>query len=80
MAKGHKKMLGCCKVENVVSVDERGQMVLPKKLRDKIGIKAGDKLAVVTWGEGEDCSCICLFKAEQLNEMAKKMLGPFMKR
>ena len=36
-----------CKVEAVVSVDERGQMVLPKELRDRARIRAGDKLAVV---------------------------------
>ena len=27
----------CCKVEAMVSVDERGQMVLPKEIRDKVG-------------------------------------------
>jgi antitoxin PrlF len=32
----------------MVSVDERGQMVLPKDLREKANIKAGDKLAVVS--------------------------------
>ena len=26
--------LSCCKVEAIVSVDERGQMVLPKELRE----------------------------------------------
>ena len=30
-----------CKVEAVVSVDERGQMVLPKELRDRAHIRAG---------------------------------------
>ena len=29
---------GSCKVDSLVSVDERGQMVLPKELRDKAGI------------------------------------------
>jgi len=37
----------CCRVESLVGVDERGQMVLPKELRDRADIKAGDKLAVV---------------------------------
>ena len=37
----------CCNVEAVVSIDERGQMVLPKEIREKAGIKAGDKLAVM---------------------------------
>lgn len=42
---------GSCKVDSLVSVDERGQMVLPKELRDKAGIKGkgGEKLAVITW-------------------------------
>ncbi|MDH5460211.1 MAG: AbrB/MazE/SpoVT family DNA-binding domain-containing protein, partial [Candidatus Bathyarchaeota archaeon] len=35
---------GCCKLEALVRVDERGQIVLPKDLREKAGIKAGDKL------------------------------------
>ena len=39
----------CCKVESVISVDDRGQMVLPKEVREKAGINAGDKLAVVSW-------------------------------
>jgi len=38
---------GCCSVESVVSVDSRGQMVLPKDIREKANISAGDKLAVV---------------------------------
>jgi AbrB family looped-hinge helix DNA binding protein len=36
----------CCRVESLISVDERGQMVLPKELREKANIRAGDKLAL----------------------------------
>ena len=28
--------VSCCKVEALVSIDERGQMVLPKELREKV--------------------------------------------
>ena len=43
MTKQKLNILGdCCKVQAVVSVDERGQMVLPKEIREKAGIKAGD--------------------------------------
>lgn len=38
--------MGCCKVESVISIDERGQMVLPKETREKANIYAGDKLAL----------------------------------
>ena len=41
--------MGCCKVESVISIDDRGQMVLPKEIRDRAEIRAGDKLAVISW-------------------------------
>ena len=71
--------VSCCKVESLVSVDERGQMVLPKEIRDKVGIRAGDKLALVSWEkEGRVC-CISLIKADEFGQMVKGLLGPMMK-
>jgi len=70
---------GCCRVEAVVGVDERGQMVLPKELRERFGIKAGDKLALATWdAAGEPC-CIVLMKADRLAGMVRDLLGPVLK-
>ena len=69
----------CCKVEAVISIDDRGQMVLPKEIRDKANIHAGDKLAVVTWEKGEKVCGISLVKAEDFGEMVKGLLGPVMK-
>ena len=71
--------LGCCKVESVVSIDDRGQMVLPKKIRDKAGIKAGDKLAVVTMKNNDKVCCLSLIKVDEIEKMVKSMLGPLMK-
>ncbi len=69
----------CCKVESVVSVDERGQMVLPKDIRDKAGIHAGDKLALLSWEkEGKVC-CISLIRAEDLSGVATDLIRPMMK-
>ena len=68
----------CCKVEALISVDERGQMVLPKETRDKAGIRAGDKLAIVSWEKAGKACCLSLIKAEDLTEMVKGMLGPVM--
>ncbi len=67
------------KVESVVSVDERGQMVLPKDIREKAGIKAGDKLALATFEKDGEVCCISLIKVDSLSEMVKEMLGPVMK-
>ncbi len=71
--------MSCCRVEAVISVDERGQTVLPKELRDKAKIRAGDKLAVLSMEKGEKTCCLTLIKVEEIEEMVKGMLGPLMK-
>ena len=68
----------CCSVEALVTVDERGQMVLPKELREKAGIKAGDKLAVTSWEKDGKVCCIALIKAGSLEPLVKGVLGPVM--
>lgn len=70
---------GCCRVDALVSVDQRGQMVLPKDVRERAGIRPGDKLALATWqGEGGAC-CIFLMKAEMLSGLLRTLLGPALK-
>lgn len=69
----------CCSVNAIIPIDGRGQIVIPKDLRDKAGIKAGDKLAVISSeSEGKVC-CISLVKVEELKEAVKGMLGPMIK-
>ena len=68
--------LGCCQVEAVVTVDARGQLVLPKDVREQAGIQAGDKLAVVLMQkEGRNC-CLSLIKVEAMSGMVRNLLGP----
>ncbi len=69
----------CCKVESLVSIDERGQMVLPKDIREKAGIQAGDKLALISWQKDGEVCCISLIKVEGLTEMVRDRLGPVAK-
>lgn len=71
--------IGCCKVEAIISVDERGQMVLPKETREKANIRAGDKLALISWEKDGKACCLFLVKAEDFAEMVKSMLGPVVK-
>jgi antitoxin PrlF len=56
----------CCRVESIISIDERGQMVLPKELGDRASLRAGDKLAIISWDKGGEVCCIYLIKAEHL--------------
>lgn len=83
-----KKEAACCtppreettsKIESVLSVDERGQMILPKDLRTRAGIGPGDKLAVVSHERDGEVCCISLIKVESLTEMVRGVLGPMMK-
>ncbi len=67
---------GTCKVEAVVSVDERGQMLLPKDLREKAHIRAGDKLAAVSCERNGEVCCISLIKVEELSATVRGFLGP----
>ncbi len=69
----------CCKIEAIISVDDRGQMVLPKEIRDKAKIHAGAKLGVISWERDGEVPCISLIKVDGLAEMVKDMLGPVMK-
>jgi antitoxin PrlF len=72
------KALSGCRVESLVTVDDRGQMVLPKDLRDKAGIRGGDKLALITWEKEGAVCCLSLVKVEEFSEMVKGVLGPLM--
>ena len=72
------KGMACCKVESLITVDERGQMVLPKEIRDKANIRPGDKLAIISWEKQSKICCISLIKADDFAEMVKGLLGPLM--
>jgi len=71
---------GCCRVESLIGVDERGQMVLPKEVRERAGIRPGEKLAVISWEQGGNVCCISLVKAAALTEMVQGLLGPMIEQ
>ncbi len=71
--------LSCCRVESLISVDERGQMVLPKEIREKANIRPGDKLALISWEKDGKVCCISMIKADDFGNMVKGLLGPMMK-
>ena len=67
-----------CRVEAILSVDDRGQMVLPKDVREKAGIRTGDKLALISWERNGSVCCLALMNVENLNGMVKDVLGPLL--
>jgi antitoxin PrlF len=70
--------MSCCKVESLMSVDERGQMVFLKEIRDKADIRSGDKLALVSWEKDGKICCFALIKVEEFTGMVRELLGPMM--
>lgn len=66
----------CCEVQAVVTVDARGQLVLPKDVREAAGIKGGDKLAIVAMSDGDQVCCLSLMKVSELSGMVRSFLGP----
>jgi antitoxin PrlF len=74
------KSTACCStVESIVTVDERGQMVLPKDIRKKANINPGDKLAVIGHVKEGSICCISLMKIEDLAPVVKGVMGPMLK-
>ena len=68
-----------CKIDAIVTMDAKGQIVLPKDLREKADLKPTDKIAVVAYEkEGKVC-CIVMIKAERLVGAVSKTLGPLLK-
>lgn len=88
MVKTEQKKAGCCgtgsaadsrcRLEALISVDERGQMVLPKELRERGNIMPGDKLALISWEKDGDVCCLTLIKADNLADKVREFLGPVM--
>jgi len=68
-----------CKIDAIVTMDAKGQIVLPKDLREKADLKPTDKIAVVAYEkEGKVC-CIVMIKAERLVGAVSKTLSPLLK-
>jgi AbrB family looped-hinge helix DNA binding protein len=56
----------------IVTVGERGQIVLPKEAREQFNIKPGDKLMVA--GDVDEAH-IAIAKADLMKELALRILG-----
>jgi AbrB family looped-hinge helix DNA binding protein len=68
-----------CRIDAVVTMDVKGQIVLPKDLREKANFKPNDKIAVVACEKEGVVCCIMMIKAERLADAVSKTLGPLLK-
>ncbi len=68
-----------CRIDAVVTMDAKGQIVLPKDLREKANFKPNEKLALVACEKNGEVCCITMVKAEKLVGAVTKTLGPLLK-
>ena len=68
-----------CRIDAVITMDAKGQVVLPKDLREKANFKPNDKIAVVACEKEGNVCCILMVKAERLVGAVSKTLGPLLK-
>ncbi|MET1125171.1 MAG: HgcAB-associated protein [Archaeoglobaceae archaeon] len=68
------------KIESILTIDSKGQILLPKELRERANLKPGDRLAVITGCDekGEIC-CFILVKAEILDEVVGRAIAPMLR-
>ncbi len=62
-------------IEAVITVDERGQLVLPKETRARAGIRPGDKLALVGWRKNDRVCCLSLIRADDMTPMVGQLMN-----
>ena len=75
-----KSVPGCqCRIDALISVDGRGQIVLPKEVREKADINAGDKFVVISHQSGGKGCCLFLIKADFFSETVKNTLEPLVR-
>jgi antitoxin PrlF len=66
----------CCKIDAIVTIDAKGQVVLPKDLRERAQLNPNDKIAIIGVERGNKVCCLVMMKAEALGTTVKNMLGP----
>jgi antitoxin PrlF len=67
-----------CRIDAVITMDAKGQIVLPKDLREKAKFKPNDKIALVASEKDGEVCCIMMIKAERLAGAVTKTLAPLL--
>lgn len=62
-------------IESIVTIDSKGQIVLPKSLREKAGFIPDEKIALITFENEGKVSCVLMIKAERLGEAVRKAVS-----
>ncbi len=65
-----------CRIEAIVPIDARGQMVLPKALREKAGIRPGDNLVLIAWEHDGKVCCLTIVRSDVITRQVRDFVTP----
>lgn len=68
-----------CKIDAIITMDAKGQFVLPKDLRERANFQPNDKIALVASEKNGEVCCIMMIKAERLAGAVTRTLAPLLK-
>ena len=60
---------GSCYVEAIISMDDRGQIVIPKNIRDKLGLTSSDKLVLISWTKNNKVESVSIMRNDVFSEI-----------
>ncbi len=69
----------CCKVESIVTVSSKGQIVLSPGIQESMNLRQGDKLVSILMNANSDSPMVVLMKADNFGGVVRNFLGPIMK-
>ncbi len=55
-------------VEAILTIDGRGEIVIPKKMRKKANLNDGDKMALISFGDGKGICCLMLVPTDTFSK------------
>ena len=63
-----------CRIDSVVTIDSKGQIVLPKGLRQRASFEPNGKIALISFEKEGEVFCVLMIKAERLGKQWLKPL------
>ena len=60
---------GSCYVEAIISMDDRGQIVIPKNIRDKLGFTSSEKLVLISWTKNDKVESVSIMRNDVFSEI-----------
>ncbi len=64
-----------CRIDSITTMDARGQIVIPKDMREALDWKAGDKIALITRKSDNKPCCLMLVNVNSLSGHVKGFIN-----